>query len=527
MLGEVRAQSAICDEAGRLWSIGFPMVTFSLMGFMQSTSSLMIVGRCSGRLDLAGAALGSTYSNIMGRTILVGISQSVDTLCSQQYGAGRFLAMGATLQRGIALLWAAASVASLLFWFAGDALAALGQPLDLAWRAGTYTRIQIPGLYAFALCMALQRYLAAQHRARPLFWVSLGLLPLHITVTYFLVSPVYGFGLGFRGAAISWNLTNALGALVLVICAARAESRRPRRRKMWPGWAGTLCRSHWREWTHMLRVSLPAMAMLATEYWTYEVLTLFAGLLPDAETAVVAQAIGQQLIGFIFMLSYGLSGAVCVRVGAELGSGRPRAAWRVVFSALAILMVQWAAVGGVFLIPAVRSRVAWLYDASPGRGARDIHSLVAAICPIIVAQQLFDGAKEVFNGVFRGAGLQSLGMITSFVAYFIVCLPIAYILGFRVGGLSVAPGVKGLFASTVVATAVHTALNAAVAMRIDWTRESKRIRDAAAKAEAKGADIAADEVTLLVVPPETNPLKGNARGPQAYGALSDRERAVL
>jgi hypothetical protein len=40
-------------------------------------------------------------------------------------------------------------------------------------------------------------------------------------------------------------------------------------------------------WGRLLNVSLPAYAMLATEWWTYEILTLFSGMLPNATVSVV------------------------------------------------------------------------------------------------------------------------------------------------------------------------------------------------------------------------------------------------
>eukprot|EP00469_Lotharella_globosa_P001001 CAMPEP_0167805090 /NCGR_PEP_ID=MMETSP0111_2-20121227/20951_1 /TAXON_ID=91324 /ORGANISM="Lotharella globosa, Strain CCCM811" /LENGTH=383 /DNA_ID=CAMNT_0007702137 /DNA_START=686 /DNA_END=1837 /DNA_ORIENTATION=- len=249
-----------------------------------------------------------------------------------------------------------------------------------------------------------------------------------------------------------------------------------------------------RDWSRLLAVSLPAYAMLATEWWTFEILTMLSGLLPNPETQVIANTICSNVIGFMFMFHLGISVAVCVRVGAALGAMRTDCVKRTIASSIAICLLQWAVVGGIFMTPPVRKHLSLLF-APPSSGnpaqSGEIQQLVSLCIVYVVIQQFFDGLKEVFNGAIRGSGRQAVGMGTSFIAYIVVCIPLGYCLAFEKLGQSWAPGIPGLFIATVVASTLHSFLNFAVIVATDWDAEALRTkallyRQRSSKASAAG-----------------------------------------
>ena len=52
---------------------------------------------------------------------------------------------------------------------------------------------------------------------------------------------------------------------------------------------------------------------------------------------------------------------------------------------------------------------------------------------VAAAFQLFDGLQSVATGALRGAGETRIPMLSSFVAYWVVGLPLGYYLGFNRG----------------------------------------------------------------------------------------------
>mmetsp|Transcript_9055 Transcript_9055/g.17265 ORF Transcript_9055/g.17265 Transcript_9055/m.17265 type:complete len:212 (-) Transcript_9055:74-709(-) len=145
----------------------------------------------------------------------------------------------------------------------------------------------------------------------------------------------------------------------------------------------------------------------------------------------------------------------------------------------------------------MRERIALLI-ASPSSKQEEeaILTLVNTCLLLAVFQQLFDFWKEIFNGAVRGSGFQSLGMVTSFVAYVLVCIPVSYCLAFQTLQ-SWSPGVVGLYWGTLVASVTHTILNCALIFSTDWDKAADMLQ----KENSDGDSVVISSRTLLAKQP--------------------------
>lgn len=92
---------------------------------------------------------------------------------------------------------------------------------------------------------------------------------------------------------------------------------------------------------------------------------------------------------------------------------------------------------------------------------------VLCLCPAV------DGQAAVLSGVLRGAGRQGIGAATSWCSYWLIGLPLAYLLGFKTE-----LGVLGLRLSLAAACAVQAlVLFVYTACRIDWVKEVARAQE--------------------------------------------------
>ena len=73
-----------------------------------------------------------------------------------------YKAMGLICQRAIVLYLGAAVLLTLLYWFSGSILKAIGQSDSIAEQVQIFARGLIPQIYAFALSCPMQRFLQAQ-----------------------------------------------------------------------------------------------------------------------------------------------------------------------------------------------------------------------------------------------------------------------------------------------------------------------------------------------------------------------------
>jgi Na+-driven multidrug efflux pump len=63
------------------------------------------------------------------------------------------------------------------------------------------------------------------------------------------------------------------------------------------------------------------------DWWTFEVIVMLSGLLPNPEQTMSMMGITFNIHALCFFAAHGLSGAASTRVGNDLGAGRPHMAW--------------------------------------------------------------------------------------------------------------------------------------------------------------------------------------------------------
>ena len=104
-----------------------PLVSQHLLSYLLSVISILFLGHL-GPGPLAGVILGNSLFNVAGVSIMIGLAQALETLCSQAYGGGEPGLMGIYLQRSLAISSAASLPIVMLLLNAERILVACHQP---------------------------------------------------------------------------------------------------------------------------------------------------------------------------------------------------------------------------------------------------------------------------------------------------------------------------------------------------------------------------------------------------------------
>lgn len=95
-----------------------------------------------------------------------------------------------------------------------------------------------------------------------------------------------------------------------------------------------------------------------------------------------------------------------------------------------------------------------------------------------------DGQSAVLSGVLRGSGRQGIGAATSWCSYWLVGLPLAYVLAFKAN-----MGVLGLRLSLAAAVAVQAlVLHVYTSCKINWEEEVARAQELVAGEQPRPED---------------------------------------
>ncbi|KAK2451499.1 protein DETOXIFICATION [Trifolium repens] len=167
----------------------------------------------------------------------------------------------------------------------------------------------------------------------------------------------------------------------------------------------------------------------------------------------------------VWMIPFGLSGAISIRVSNELGAGHPRAARLAVYVVVVIALIESILVGTVMIL--IRNICGYAYS-----NEEEVVKYVATMMPILAVSNFLDGLQCVLSGTARGVGWQKIGAYINLGSYYIVGIPSAVVLAFalHIGG-------KGLWLGIICALIVQVCCLTIVTIRTDWAKEAKKATD--------------------------------------------------
>jgi putative MATE family efflux protein len=250
----------------------------------------------------------------------------------------------------------------------------------------------------------------------------------------------YGLGpipsLGFRGIALGTALAHTLGGLaVLLILAHGRAGLQLRWHYLWPR-ADLL----WR----LLRVSVPAAAdslsVAVAQLWFMSIVNR----LGDAAAGAHGIAIGWEAMGFQSGTAFAT--AAMALVSLHLGAGRPDRAARSGWTAFAIGCLLMSLMGVIFFLfaPAMFALFCPRPEQAPiVEVGIPVLRLVAFAMPMLAS-------TIVFTGALRGAGDTRVPVLFTWVGFFVVRIPLAYLLTSPLVGLGLLGAWLAMFADILV-----------------------------------------------------------------------------
>jgi MATE family multidrug resistance protein len=172
----------------------------------------------------------------------------------------------------------------------------------------------------------------------------------------------------------------------------------------------------------ILEMGVPAGGSLLFESGAFAAAALMMGWL--GATALAAHQIALSCAALTFMVPLGLSMAASIRLSKALGSGRRESLRAIGFGVLGLAGVIMLAFAAVFMFAGVQ--LARGFSADPA-----VITLAAQLLGVAALFQLFDGTQVVAAGALRGLTDVKLPTVITFIAYWLVSLPLGYGLAFH------------------------------------------------------------------------------------------------
>ncbi|KAI3910485.1 hypothetical protein MKX01_034879 [Papaver californicum] len=442
--------SEIVEEVKKqLWLAG-PLISVNVLQYCLQLTSVMFVGHL-GKLFLSGASMATSLASVTGFSLLMGMGSALDTLCGQSYGAKQFHILGIHMQRAMFVLSLASIPLAFVWGNVEKILLAVGQDPEISFAAGVYARFMIPSIFAYGLLQCEVRFLQTQSIVFPMMISSAITAILHILVCWVLV---FKTDLGFRGAATANAISYWINTLLLALYIKFSDTCK----RTWTGFS----KEALQDIPNFMRLAIPSAIMMCLETWSFELMVLLSGFLPNPKLEASVLSISLNTSGCVFMISSGISGAISTRVSNELGAGNSQAA----HLAVQVVLLMTIAVGTVIGSIMILVRRLWGYAYSKDE---EVVSYVATMVPIIAVSTFLDAIQCVLSGTARGCGWQKIGASINLGAYYLVGIPSAILLAFvlNVGG-------KGLWFGIICALVVQVVSLLVVTWRTNWEQQAKQ-----------------------------------------------------
>ncbi|KAJ9689540.1 hypothetical protein PVL29_014966 [Vitis rotundifolia] len=374
ILGEVKKQLKLAG----------PLMSVNVLLYSLQVISVMFVGHL-GELALSGASMATSFASVTGFSLIVGMGSALDTFCGQSFGAKQYHMLGVHKQRAMVVLLLVSIPVAFIWNNTGHILASLGQDPEISAEAGLYAHFMIPSIFAFALLQCHIRFLQAQNNVVPMM-ITTGFTTLLHTLTCWML--VFKSGLGNKGAA----LANAISYWINVLLLAIYVRISPSCKKTWTGFS----KEALHDVLKFLKLAIPSAIMQCLQVWSFEMMVLLSGLLPNPKLETSVLSISLNIYAVLLMIPLGLSGATSIRVSNELGAGRPQAALLAVYVALFMVAIEGILVATALIL----GHNSWGYSYS---SEEEVVNYVGEMTLLLAGSHFIDGIQSVLSGMCQFA----------------------------------------------------------------------------------------------------------------------------
>jgi MATE family multidrug resistance protein len=415
--------------------LAIPVVISQLGHTLVQTSDSIIVGHFAGTTALAAVSLVNSLF-LVPLVIGMGISYGITPLIAQNNGRGNYAECGRLLSNSFFLnvitsivLFCAIYFGVILF------IDKLHQSPEVVVQAKPYLFLLSLSIIPLLVFNTFKQFAEGLGFTKQAMLISIWGNLLNIVLGVIFVKGLFGVTpMGIKGVGYSTLIDRSVMAIVMAIYVFRS----PIFKKYLKDFA---IRNIDRvRGLQIMKIGTPVAMQYVFEVGAFGGAALIIGSIGMVEQAAIS------LAAMTYMMASGISSAAAIRSGNYFGSGNHKQLRLSAISNYHIVIVFMSCTAIIFTL--FNQYLPWIYTSD-----KAVISIAAQLLIIAAFFQLFDGTQVVGLGVLRGMGDVNVPTIITFISYWIIGLPVAYLLGvhLNLGVMGVWYGlVLGLMASSIM-----------------------------------------------------------------------------
>ena len=399
--------------------LAVPVVISQLGQTLVHTADAIIVGHFAGTVQLAAVSLvNSVFMMIL--VIGIGVAYGLTPLIAQEAGRKNEEECSKLLSNSLMINVATGAVLFLLVYF-GSMLAIdhLDQSPEVVAHAKPFLLLLGISIIPLMVFNTFKQFAEGLSYTRQAMNISIIGNILNICVGIVLVKGMFGIEpMGVRGVGWATLIDRILMAVAMgwyVLKAPRFKAYL----KHFSLFYIDKIRSR-----RILKIGLPVGMQWVFEISAFSAAAILMGTIGAVEQA--AHQVAISLAAITYMMASGISAAAAIKTGNQFGSHNYTELRRYAISSYHIVIAFMTATALLFM--AANQLLPWLYTTDTR-----VIGIASQLLIFAALFQLFDGTQVVGLGVLRGMSDVNVPTFITFVAYWLVGLPVAYWLGISMG----------------------------------------------------------------------------------------------
>ena len=403
--------------------LALPVVLTQLGQILTQFADNLMVGQYGGDdpLPLAAVSFGGAVFFIL-FIASIGIALGMTPLIGELYAQGNRERSSHLLQNGI-LFYGALGIAMTAFQYAIIPLMYhLGQPVEVVDAAIPYYKMLVWSMPFVMLFFAFKQFLEGVGNTKVEMVVTIIANLANVGFNWVFIYGRYGLPeMGAVGAGLGTLLSRIIAPILMIgYFYARREYRDYLERF-------ALRNYSWREVGQLTRMGLPIALQMFLESSAFAGTGIMMGWFGDgAKTAIGANQIATTIANCAFMIVMSIGAATTIRVSHCYGA-RNLGEMTMAAKASYHLVLAWNAfAAAVFL--SLRHVIPTLFTTNA-----EVIGIASQLLAFAALYQLSDGIQNVSVGILRGIQDVRIIMPIALISYWLLNLPVGYLVGFTLG----------------------------------------------------------------------------------------------
>ncbi|RZM24028.1 MAG: MATE family efflux transporter [Pedobacter sp.] len=396
-------------------TLAIPIVVSQLGHTLVNMMDSIIVGHFAGTVQLAAVSLvNSIFMLIL--VVGLGISYGLTPLIARANGSknydecGKLLSSSLIINIGTSLL-----LYAFIYFGTLSIIDHIGQSPEVVVHAKPYLTLLGMSIIPLMIFQTFKQFAEGLGFTKQAMYVSIWGNVLNVILGIIFVKGMFGISpMGVKGVGLSTLIDRTVMAIVMFVYVMRSRHFKQYLQQFRITFIDKL-RS-----VEIFRIGAPVAMQYAFEISAFSGAAILIGTISSVQQA--AHQVAINLASMTYMIASGIASATTIKTGNNLGKR-------------SFTDLRLSAIGSYHVVIAFMSLTALVFMVSnrylPYIYTDDQAVVSAAAQLLIIAGffQLFDGTQVVGLGALRGLGDVNIPTLITFVAYWVIGIPLGYFLG--------------------------------------------------------------------------------------------------